>query len=77
MQLTDIINIAWAMAKAADDSIPGPRQWARKFDPFPLDVFAPVLLELIVSGFTSSKNLKRLQTALKSLKPKAKKKTKK
>lgn len=70
MQITDIVNLTWAMAKAADDSIPGPREWAKRFDSFPLDVLGPVLIEMIISGFSSSKNWERLQTAIGNLKPK-------
>lgn len=57
-----IINVTWAMAKAADESIDPPKKWIRQFDVFPLDVIAPAVYELIFKGFVSSKNLKRLKS---------------
>ena len=52
-----VINITWAMAKAADESIEPPKRWVRQFDSFPLDVIVPEVGELVISGFSSSKNL--------------------
>ena len=56
-----IINVTWAMAKAADENIAPPKQWVRQFEEFPLDVIAPAVYELVIKGFVSSKNLKRLK----------------
>ena len=67
-----IINVTWAMAKAADESIDPPKRWVRQFDEFPLDVVVPAVYELVLKGFVSSKNLKRLKTvgaSLKTLQP--------
>lgn len=50
-----IINVTWAMAKAADDSIAPPKQWVKQFDEFPLDVVGPTVYDLILKGFISSK----------------------
>ena len=58
---TTLINITWAMAKAADENIDPPKKWVRQFDSFPLDVVGPEVWELAVKGFVSSKNLKRLR----------------
>lgn len=67
-----IINVVWAMAKAADEGIDPPKQWVRQFETFPLDSIAPTVYELVLKGFVSSKNLKRLKKAgetLKNLQP--------
>ena len=67
-----IINVTWAMAKAADEDIDPPKKWIRQFETFPLDVVAPAVYELIFKGFVSSKNLKRLKNlgaSLKNLQP--------
>lgn len=67
-----IINVTWAMAKAADENIEPPKRWVRQFEEFPLDVVFPAVYELVVKGFVSSKNLKRLKklgASLKSLQP--------
>lgn len=67
-----IINVTWAMAKAADENIEPPKRWVRQFEEFPLDVVFPAVYELVVKGFVSSKNLKRLKklgASLKNLQP--------
>lgn len=63
----DIINIAWAMAKAADDDIPDPRTWIREFETFPLDTIVPELFSMALKGLVSSKNLKRLKDLAKQI----------
>ena len=62
-----IINVTWAMAKAADEDIEPPKRWVRQFEEFPLDVVVPAVYELVLKGFVSSKNLKRLKKASASL----------
>lgn len=67
-----IINVTWAMAKAADENIEPPKKWVRQFETFPIDVIAPAVYELVLKGFVSSKNLKRLKNvgaSLKNLQP--------
>ena len=67
-----IINVTWAMAKAADEDIEPPKKWVRQFETFPIDVIAPAVYELVLKGFVSSKNLKRLKSvgaSLKNLQP--------
>ena len=56
-----IVNVTWAMAKAADENIEPPKRWVRQFDEFPLDIVGPAVFDLIMKGFVSSKNLKRLK----------------
>lgn len=73
MELVDtVVNVTWAMAKAADEHIEPPKRWVRQFDEFPLDVVVPEVYDLVIKGFVSSKNLERLRTlgeSLKSLRP--------
>lgn len=67
-----VINVTWAMAKVADESIEPPRQWVRQFESFPLDIVGPAVFDLVLKGFVSSKNLKRLKgigDSLKNLQP--------
>lgn len=54
--MTTLVNVTWAMAKAADESIEPPKQWAKQFDSFYVDEIAPVVYEMAVSGLVSSKN---------------------
>ena len=63
-----VINVTWAMAKVADESIDPPKRWVRQFDSFPLDVVGPVVYDMVLKGFVSSKNLKRLKKIGESLK---------
>lgn len=62
-----IINVTWAMAKAADETIAPPKRWVRQFETFPLDIVVPAVYELVFMGFVSSKNLTRLKSIGKSL----------
>ena len=74
-EFVDFLNITWAMAKNADDSIPEPKQWVKEFDEFPIDVIGVEVVKLIFKGMISSKNLKRLNTRIKSVQPKKNKST--
>ena len=56
-----VINVTWAMAKAADESIEPPKRWVRQFEEFPLDEVGPAVFDMILKGFVSSKNLRRLK----------------
>lgn len=69
LELVDFINITWAMAKCADESVPEPQRWVRELEVFPIDEVGPALFEMILSGVTSSKNWERLQTMMRGLKP--------
>ena len=69
-----IVNVTWAMAKAADENIEPPKRWVRQFDSFPLDEVGPIIFDMVLKGFVSSKNLKRLKKiseSLKTLQPKS------
>lgn len=63
-----VVNVTWAMAKAADESIETPKRWVRQFDEFPLDVIGPAVFDMVLKGFVSSKNLRRLKKIGESLK---------
>lgn len=68
---TDIINMIWALAKTADDSIAPPKKWIRQFeDGFPLDLILPKAARLVTRGVMSSKNAERLTAAWAKLQPK-------
>ena len=56
-----IINVTWALAKCADETIPEPKKWIRQFDSFPLDIIVPEVYQIVMQGFVSSKNLARLK----------------
>lgn len=75
LKTTDLINIIWALAKTADDSIDPPKKWIRQFDDgFPLDLIMPKAAALVAQGVMSSKKWRGLAAAIKKLKPAGKKK---
>ena len=67
-EFVDVVKITWAMAKAADQSIPEPRVWVREFDVFPLDEIVPEVTKLVFAGLVSRKNLERLKNLLEKVK---------
>lgn len=71
LELNDFLELTWALAKTADDSIPEPEVWLRQFDTFPLDEVGPAVFDMVISGVVSSKNLKRLEDLKKALQPKS------
>ena len=71
-ELVDVLHITWAMAKAADDSLPDPRRWVSEFEVFPVDEIVPAVVMLAAKGMISTKNLKRLmslKTKIKTIQP--------
>lgn len=70
LEFVDFINIVWALAKAADGSIPEPKKWVQRFESFPLDEIAPQIFDLVATGVVSSKKLMRLKEMILSLQPK-------
>lgn len=69
LEFTTIINIAWALAKTADDSIPAPEEWVKQFDVFPFDTLIIEMFKMIAESSVSTKNWTRLQSLMKTLKP--------
>ena len=61
-ELVEFLNIAWSMAKEADEDIPDPDTWLRSFDTFPLDIVVPEVVSMAFNGMVSSKNLTRLKS---------------
>ena len=64
-----VINVIWAMAKTADDTIEPPKKWVRQFEGFYLDEILPDVLDMVLRGFVSSKNLSRLEGVKTKLRP--------
>ena len=69
-EFVDLLNITWALAKNADESIPEPKEWVKQFDEFPLDIIGVEVAKLIFKGMVSSKNLMRLNAMIESVRPK-------
>lgn len=69
LEFVELLNITWALAKTADDTIEEPRYWVRQFPEFPVDVIAPAVFTLIFEGVISRKNLTRLKQMTSRLRP--------
>lgn len=65
----DIINMIWAMAKAADEDIEEPRVWIKQFQIFPLDTIIPAAFMMAIQGLITTKKYKGLQETLRDLEP--------
>lgn len=70
-EMVDFLHVVWAMAKNADDKIPEPKKWLNQFEVFPMDLMVPAVFDLLYKGMVSSKNSKRLQELIGTLKPEA------
>lgn len=68
LEFVEVINITWALAKAANGEISAPTEWVKQFDTFPVDVIAPEVVKLVFKGVVSTKNQKRLRDLTKNLK---------
>lgn len=67
--VTGFIKIFWALAKCADEEIPPPMEWTKRFGSCPLDTVAKDVMLFALEGFVSSKNWKRLGETIKQLQP--------
>lgn len=73
-EIVDVLNITWAMAKAADESIPEPKKWIKGLggedhEETPLaDVIIPAVVDLAIRGVMRPKNWERLTENLSSIK---------
>lgn len=56
-EITEIADIIWAFAKAADDSIPEPAKWYREFEEFPLFDVGKELLPCLYDSLISKKKI--------------------
>ena len=66
LELTDITNIIWIMAKTADMEISEPADWYDEFDQFPLFDVASELVEILLpSMVTTEKSKKKLTRQMK------------
>lgn len=70
LEFTDLLQIVWCMAKAADEDTEEYSAWVDELDGFPVDAVAPVVFDLNLKMLLTSKNYSRLQSAVESLKPK-------
>lgn len=62
LELIDVMNLLWTMAKCADDEIPDPIKWFGEFDEFPIVDIAIQVFPMLFSSLLSKKKLKGTTT---------------
>ena len=64
LELVDIQNIIWAMAKVADKSIPEPEMWEEQFDEYPVFDIGMEAVKILIPSLVSKKKWEQItQTA--------------
>lgn len=67
LEYTTALNVIWALAKNADDSIQDAPEWYDSFDKFELDEVLPQVFEKLITTMVSRKKLELLQTQGKAM----------
>lgn len=70
LNMTDGLQLIWALAKNADKDIAEPEVWYREFSQFPLDDVLEELIPAIAASCISTKKFKALSDAAKKAVPK-------
>lgn len=60
LELIDIMNLLWTLAKCADDTIPEPMKWFEQFDEFPIVDIAVEVFPMLFESLFSKKKLKEI-----------------
>ena len=63
LELIDIQNIIWAMAKVADKEIPEPDLWEEQFNEFPIFDIVKELMEIFIPSLITKKKFQSLAKA--------------
>lgn len=67
LELTDLYNLIWVMAKTGDNSIPEPIEWYDKFEVFPgIDIAKELFEILLPSMLTTEESKKKLMKQAKA-----------
>lgn len=69
LEMVDLLNLIWAMAKSADKDIPEPLKWYDEFDEFPIYDVAKELAEILLPSLISKKKLMKIKQTLIKTKP--------
>lgn len=60
LELIDIMNLLWTLARCADDTIPEPMKWFGQFDEFPIIDIAVEVFPMLFESLFSKKKLKEI-----------------
>ncbi len=67
IEMVDLQNIIWTMAKMADEDIKEPARWYAEFEEFPIFETAKELVEILLPSLISKKKLKKLREIKKTI----------
>lgn len=62
LELIDIMNLLWTMAKCADPEIPEPMKWFGEFDEFPIIDIAVQVFPMLFESLFSKKKFRGMTT---------------
>ena len=57
LELVDVMNLLWTLAKCADKEIPEPAKWFEQFDEFPIFDIAAEVFPMLFTSLISKKKL--------------------
>lgn len=63
LELIDVMNLLWTMAKCADSEIPEPMKWFGQFDEFPIFDIAVEVFPMLFESLFSKKKLTEIAKA--------------
>lgn len=65
IELIDIQNIIWSMAKLADKTIPEPELWEEQFNEFPVFDIMKDLLDILIPSLITKKKFQKMMDLVK------------
>ncbi|MGI5949732.1 hypothetical protein [Peptoniphilus sp.] len=67
LEMVDMLNLCWALAKSANPDIDEPIKWFAKFNEFPIIDVMQELSEILLPSLISKKKLKTMEAKLKTI----------
>lgn len=64
LEVVDIMNLLWTLAKCADKTIPEPSKWFEQFDEFPIFDIAQEVFPMLFTSLISKKKLKEMTSKI-------------
>lgn len=65
LELNDVLNLVWTMAKIADDKIKEPIVWYSEFEEFPIFDVAKELMTVLIPSLITKKKLTKIMEIVK------------
>lgn len=64
LEVVDIMNLLWTLAKCADKTIPEPSKWFEQFDEFPIFDIAQEVFPMLFTSLISKKKLTEMTSKI-------------